>query len=394
MTPGFPGLFFLHTSSVPVIGIVGSAGGYGRWLTRFLQRQMGLSVIGHDPADPRSHSPDALIDQAQVLVFSTPIRRTAALIGQYAQLAAGRERGQLWLDLTSIKTEPVAAMLQSQAEVVGLHPMCAPPKSPTLKGRPMVVCEARLDAWRRWLQTLLDALEAQCVRTTPEHHDQVMALVQAMVHAGHLAQASALRRYADRVGSLAELFPYRSASFEMDGAMIARILSLNPDIYEDIQFGNPHVPAVLDTLVQELSALRDLVSAGDEAARATFRRSVLAANKAAIGAEALADGNYRFERIGYLLADLAEPRSLSVHLPLDQPGSLRALLHVFERHGVSISSLHSLRNPAGEVHFRLGFDSGTDLQALARAAAQVDASGIGRVLDGDLPTTSSTVSDP
>jgi prephenate dehydrogenase len=394
MTPGFPGRFFLHTSSVPVIGIVGSAGGYGRWLARFLQRQMGLSVIGHDPADPRSHSPAALIDQAQVLVFSTPIRRTAALIGQYAQLAAGRERGQLWLDLTSIKTEPVAAMLQSQAEVVGLHPMCAPPKSPTLKGRPMVVCEARLDAWRPWLQTLLDALEAQCVRTTPEHHDQVMALVQAMVHAGHLAQASALRRYADRVGSLAELFPYRSASFEMDGAMIARILSLNPDIYEDIQFDNPHVPAVLDTLVQELSALRDLVSAGDEAARATFRHSVLAANKAAIGAEALADGNYRFERIGYLLADLAEPRSLSVHLPLDQPGSLRALLHVFERHGVSISSLHSLRNPAGEVHFRLGFDSGTDLQALARAAAQVDASGIGRVLDGDLPTTPSTALDP
>ncbi|AER56392.1 prephenate dehydrogenase [Pseudoxanthomonas spadix] len=393
MTPGFPGRFFLHTSSVPVIGIVGSAGGYGRWLTRFLQHQMGLAVIGHDPADPRSHSPDALIDQAQVLVFSTPIRLTAALIGQYAQLAAGRERGQLWLDLTSIKTEPVAAMLQSQAEVVGLHPMCAPPKSPTLKGRPMVVCEARLDAWRPWLQTLLDALEAQCVRTTPEHHDQVMALVQAMVHAGHLAQASALRRHADRVGSLAELFPYRSASFEMDGAMIARILSLNPAIYEDIQFGNPHVPAVLDTLVQELSALRDLVSAGDEAARATFRQSVLAANKAAIGAEALADGNYRFERIGYLLADLAEPRSLSVHLPLDQPGSLRALLHVFERHGVSISSLHSLRNPAGEVHFRLGFDSGTDLQALARAAAQVDASGIGRVLDGDLPTTPSTVAN-
>ncbi|SEL05244.1 Prephenate dehydrogenase [Pseudoxanthomonas sp. GM95] len=369
------------------VGIVGSAGAYGRWLGQFLQRHLGLQVIGHDPADPQSHSPEALIEQAQVLVFSAPIRVTAGLIQDYVSLAAGRERGQLWMDLTSIKSGPVAAMLSSQAEVVGLHPMSAPPKSPTLKGRPMVVCEARLDTWRPWLQTLLDGLEAQCVRTSPEHHDQVMALVQAMVHAGHLAQAGVLRRYADRVGSLAELFPYRSASFEMDGAMIARILSLNPAIYEDIQFGNPHVPEVLDTLVEELSALRDQVGEGGEAARGAFRQHLLADNKAAIGSDALADGNYRFERIGYLLADLAEPCSLSVHLPLDQPGSLRAMLHVFERHGVSIASLHSLRNPAGEVHFRLGFDTGTDLVALAAAADEVDASGIGRVLDRNVFAT-------
>jgi prephenate dehydrogenase len=368
-------------STVSCVGIVGSAGAYGRWLGAFLERHLGVRVIGQDPADPASHTPQALIEQAQVLVFSAPIRITEQVIGDYVRLAGGREAGQLWIDLTSIKTGPVAAMLASRAEVVGLHPMTAPPKSPTLKGRPMVVCEARLDAWRPWLQRLLDALQAQCVRTTPEHHDQVMALVQALVHATHLAQAGVLLRHAEHVGSLADLFPYRSASFEMDGAMIARILALNPAIYEDIQFGNPHVPQVLDTLVEEVTRLRDLVGQGDEAARGGFRQDVLAANKAAIGATALAEGNYRFERIGYLLADLAEARSLSVHLPLDQPGSLRALLHVFERHGVSIASLHSLRNPAGELHFRLGFDADVDLGALARAAAEVDASGIGRVLD-------------
>ena len=49
-------------------------------------------------------------------------------------------------------------MLESQAEVVGLHPMTAPLKTPTLTGRVVVVCEARLEAWRPWLQRLLDAL--------------------------------------------------------------------------------------------------------------------------------------------------------------------------------------------------------------------------------------------
>ncbi|MFT4255762.1 MAG: prephenate dehydrogenase [Pseudoxanthomonas sp.] len=364
----------------PIIGIVGSAGAYGRWLRRFFETRMGLQVLGSDPADAQSLDPDALIERADVLIFSAPIRLTPQLIADYAQLAAGRERGKLWLDVTSIKGEPVAALLQSQAEVAGLHPMTAPPKSPTLKGRVMVVCEARLHAWRGWLQAFCTALEAQCVPATPEHHDRVMALVQAMVHATHLAQAGVLREYAPALGGLGELLPFRSASFEMDGAMIARILSLNPAIYEDIQFNNPHAGPVLDALLRQFADLRALVGQGDDAARARFRSDFFDANRNVLGERALADGNYNYERLGYLLADLSDPHTLSIHLPEDRPGSLRRLLHVFESHGVSIASLHSSRTQAGELHFRLGFDTDTDAAAMRAAAAEVDGSGIGRVL--------------
>ena len=63
-------------------------------------------------------------------------------------------------------------MLASRAEVVGLHPMTAPPKTPTLKGRVMVVCEARLDAWRPWMASLLAALAlvTLVVKTVLELH--------------------------------------------------------------------------------------------------------------------------------------------------------------------------------------------------------------------------------
>ena len=366
--------------SGPLIGIVGSAGAYGRWLQHFFQERMGLEVIGHDPADPASADETELVQRADVLVFSAPIRRTGALIARYAELAAGSEAGRLWLDVTSIKAAPVAAMLASRAEVVGLHPMTAPPKTPTLKGRVMVVCEARLDAWRPWMASLLAALEAECVQATPEQHDRVMALVQAMVHAAHLAQAGVLRSEATRAGPLDALMPFRSASFEMDAAIIARILSLNPAIYEDIQFGNPHVAPMLEAMLQQLAHLHTQVSRGDDAARAIFRQDFLSANQQAQGGKSLADGNYSFERIAYLLADLTEKRSLSIHLPEDRPGSLRALLDVFERHGISISSLHSSRTPAGEVHFRMGFGEGSLASVLLLAAQEIDRSGIGRVL--------------
>ena len=69
-----------------------------------------------------------------------------------------------------------------------------------------------------------------------------------------------------------------------------------------------------------------------------------------------------------------------MYLPEDRPGSLRALLHVFERHGVSLESIHSSRTPAGEVHFRIGFGNTEDPAAITAAVADVESGGIGRVL--------------
>lgn len=367
-------------SSHPCIGIVGSAGAFGRWLRTFFESRMGLEVVGHDPADAASATEDELAVRADVLVFSAPIRQTPALIDAWIARSAGREAGRLWLDVTSVKTEPVAAMLCSQAEVVGLHPMTAPPKTPTLKGRVLVVCEARLTQWRPWFDELLAALEAECVRATPEHHDRVMALVQAMTHASHLAQAGVLREQAQHDRGLQALLPFRTALFEMDVAVMARILSLNPAIYEDIQFGNPHAHDALRALSAQIQRIAALVGEGGDAARAAFRKEFLLDNSGVFDGDTLADATYTFERVAYLLADLNDLHTMSVYLPLDRPGSLRALLHVFEHHAVNIASLHSSRTPSGELHFRFGFGPGTRSDQLRAVAAEVDAEGIGRVL--------------
>ncbi len=364
----------------PVVGLVGSAGAYGRWLRGYFEQRMGLRVLGHDPADPASDTPEQLVEHADVLVFAAPIRAVPELVARYVALSAGRERGRLWLDVTSLKQAPVAAMLQSQAEVVGLHPMTAPPKAPTLKGRVVVVCQARLQHWQPWLQQLLQGLQGEYVHAEPAHHDQVMALVQALVHALHLGQAAVLRELAVGLGGPAALLPFRSGAFEMDMAVISRILSLNPAIYEDIQFGNPHTGVVLEQLAAQIDHLRALVGRGDEAARAQFREHFLTASRQAWG-DVAEEGGYTFERIGYLLADLTETRSLSVHLPQDRAGSLRELLHVFEQHGISLASIHSSRTPAGEVHFRIGFDADAGLEDLHAAAQAIDRSGLGRVLE-------------
>ena len=88
---------------------------------------------------------------------------------------------------------------------------------------------------------------------------------------------------------------------------------------------------------------------------------------------------HQLQRMGYLQADLQGARFLSVYLPEDRPGSLRALLEVFERIGVNLESIHSSRTPDGELHFRIGLEALPVPLATLRDA--VESEGIGRVVD-------------
>ena len=367
------------TGAPPVVGIVGSQGAFGRWLARFLGQRMGVQVIGRDPAGDTALSPRDLIAQADVLVFSTPIRHAAAIIDEYVEAAAGDEAGKLWLDLTSIKQQPVEAMLRSRAEVVGLHPMTAPPKIDTLHGRTMAVCRARLDRWEPWLDALLVAMQADCVEIEPLAHDRAMALVQGLVHATHMAQAAVLRELAPGAGGLQAMHALRTIGHDLDLTVTGRILSGNPAIYEDIQFGNPHVLPMLGRLSDAVALLRTQVADGSDDARAVVRDQFLRAPAAWFGNDELAARSHGFERMGYLQADLQGARYLSVYLPQDRPGSLRALLEVFERLGVNLESIHSSRTPDGELHFRIGLDALPVPLATLRDA--VESEGIGRVVD-------------
>ncbi|HWS78039.1 MAG TPA: prephenate dehydrogenase [Thermomonas sp.] len=363
----------------PVVAIVGSAGAYGRWLARFLRERMGLVVIGHDPAEDATLAPRTLLERADVVVFSTPIGQTPSIIEAFIAVADGIEAGQLWLDLTSTKQAPVEAMLRSRAEVAGLHPMTAPPKIATLEGHTMAVCRARVDRWQPWLDALLSALQADCVEIDPQAHDRAMALVQGLVHAAHMAQAKVLRELADAAGGLRGLHALRTTGHQLDLVVTGRILSGNPAIYTGIQFDNPHVPGVLARLAEAISELRDAVADGGDEARARVGEHFLRAPAAWFGADALAARSHDFERMGYLQADLQDPRAISVYLPEDRPGSLRALLGVFERLGVNLASIHSSRTADGELHFRIGLDPLP--VPLAALCATIEDAGIGRVLD-------------
>lgn len=356
------------------VALIGSAGDYGRWLQRFFVEQMELPVIAIDPADLAS-APSSAAAQADVVVFCVPVRHTVTVIGTYQQLMGSRAADQLWLDVTSIKAAPVAAMLASAAEVVGLHPMTGPPKSPTLRGRVVVVCAARLQRWQPWLEQLLRRLEGEVVRCTPEEHDWRMAAVQNLTHASSLVQVAAMLAQ-PAVGRAETLWPFRTGGFAMDYCQAARMLAGNPDLYLDILQANPHALGMLQGLATALTQLSTALAAGD---RERLREQFFQRGRDWFG-DQLAAGEHGFEQISLLLADLSDRRALRVCAAFDQPGSLRDLLALFEDAGISLDSLHSARTAAGELHFRFGLAGAVDADSLAALADRIAASGLGRVL--------------
>ena len=112
-----------------------------------------------------------------------------------------------------------------------------------------------------------------------------------------------------------------------------------------------------------------------------MRETLLEQSRAYMGEHAVAEGSYAFERLGYLLADLHEPRYISVFLPLDQPGSLRALLSVFEQRSINLDSIHSSRSADGELLFRIGLSRDCNMSALLDAIDAIEREAIGRVVE-------------
>ena len=95
------------------------------------------------------------------------------------------KKDSLLMDLTSLKAGPVRAMLEASAsEVIGLHPLFGP-GVPSLEGQNIVLCRARGTRWLPWVRDIFGRKNANLIEATPERHDEVMAVVQALNHIEH-----------------------------------------------------------------------------------------------------------------------------------------------------------------------------------------------------------------
>lgn len=236
------------------LGIIGGTGKMGRLFAKVFEKA-GYEVLvsGRKTAVTAT----GIAEQCDIVIVSVPIRDTVKVIEEIAPLMRA---DQLLCDFTSLKVKPVAAMLESKADVVGLHPMFGPTVK-SIRNQTIIVCPAR--AGKERLASLIRVFESQgavCTIATPEEHDRTVAVVQGLTHFVTLCVAETVRRLGV---DLHKTEPFESPVYQIELSLVGRLLSQDPCLYADILQQNPYVPEVLAACRHSAADLAEIVASKD-----------------------------------------------------------------------------------------------------------------------------------
>jgi len=239
------------------VAIVGGEGGMGRSLSTL------FSDLGHEvlSADLDTElAPVAASQAADVVIISVPIRETRAVI---EQVGPHVRKDALLMDVTSIKTDPMAAMLSAtEASVLGTHPMFGPGVH-TYQGQRLVICPGRGEAWLDWARQMFSARGLTITETTPKEHDAMMAIVQVLHHFKTQVLGLALSSLGV---SLEETLRFTSPAYLLETYVTGRHFAQSPELYGPIEMLNPDSKRVTEAFQEAAAALADILEAGDQEA--------------------------------------------------------------------------------------------------------------------------------
>jgi chorismate mutase/prephenate dehydrogenase len=245
--------------------VIGGSGKMGRWFVDFLDSQ-GFDVIVADPAGAVPGFKYAarwqeLPDNFNVTVVAAPLSLTAGIL----ESLATRGHHGLIFDIGSLKSPLIPALrglAARGARVVSVHPMFGP-DTQLLSGRHVLFMDAGVPEAVGEARALFASTMVQQMEMSLEEHDRLIAYVLGLSHAVNIAFFTALADSGETAPRLANL---SSTTFDAQLEVAARVAQENPHLYFEIQRLNPQGLGAIGELLRSVQRLRDIVSAGDEAA--------------------------------------------------------------------------------------------------------------------------------
>ncbi|KQC11057.1 MAG: hypothetical protein APR62_10660 [Smithella sp. SDB] len=237
------------------VGIIGGTNGMGQWFARLLKKQ-GFTV--HVCGRKTRLQINDLTSLCNVIVVAVPISVTADIIRQVGPMLT---KDQLLMDLTSFKKEPVKLMLtNSEAEVIGCHPLFGP-KLKDSSGQNVILCPARGKKWLNWLKAVFKRNKMAVWEETPEKHDKMMAVIQALNHFNTITLGMALARINI---TPAEINKFSTPIFRTKLDIIRKVFTESPELYLDIIKGNPQTEKMLDIYEKAIKDIRFKIKSGNK----------------------------------------------------------------------------------------------------------------------------------
>jgi prephenate dehydrogenase len=249
--------------------ILGGTGETGSWVARYF-KDCGLDVAVWGPSGKTDlaaemgvrYAHDMMNEarESDIVLLSVPIAKTIEVI---RQVAPCMRQGSLLMDVTSLKSEPMKAMIRHApegVEIIGTHPMFGP-TMPALKGQTMILTPAagRSEKWLPKIRSLLEAGGARIEMLNPEEHDEIMAVVQALTHFAYIGIGATLQALDFDVEKSRK---FMSPVYEIMIDFVGRILDQSPELYASIQ-QNPKATLVRQTFIAECMRLSEKADSGN-----------------------------------------------------------------------------------------------------------------------------------
>ncbi len=227
-----------HVTSLGIIGF----GAFGQLAARHLGRH--FEVTAYDPSPDVATIAQHLrvrlsslhaVCQADVVLIAAPVPAFEQVVGA---IAASCRPGALVVDVGSVKVVPAEIMrrlLPKHVDIVATHPLFGPQSAATsLTGLKIAICPIQGKRHRRLAAFLRKALGLTVIITTPDAHDQDVAIVQGLTHL--------LAKVLFKMGPL----PTRmtTKSFDLLCEAISMVRHDAPEVFEAIERSNPYAASV------------------------------------------------------------------------------------------------------------------------------------------------------
>lgn len=239
------------------LGSVVIVGGKGQ-LGSLFQQMLKLSGYQVNILDKDDwQQADSLFADAGMVLVTVPIAITCELI---REKLTKLPKDCILADLTSIKTEPVKAMLAAHSgPVVGFHPMFGPDVG-SLAKQVVVVCHGRSPEKYQWLLEQIAIWGARIVEAEPERHDNAMQLVQAMRHFSTFVYGLNLCK---EEADIETLLQFSSPIYRLELAMVGRLFAQSPELYADIIFAQQDSQHAISDYLENYREALALLKRGD-----------------------------------------------------------------------------------------------------------------------------------
>ena len=249
--------------------IIGGTGETGRWFAKFYKKH-GFEVIiwginkRKDIAEGLgvkfADDLDAEIKTSNIIMISVPINITEKTIKEIAPKAPS---GSLLMDITSIKTGPMDAMLKyapENVEILGTHPMFGP-SIPDIRGQIVIFTpvEGRSTKWLPIIRSLYEDNGAHIEILHASEHDRMMAVVQGLTHFAYISIGSV---FLELEFDVANSRRFMSPMYDIMLDLVGRILAQNPYLYAMIQM-NPEVAKVHKVYIDQCNRMAQIVKKKD-----------------------------------------------------------------------------------------------------------------------------------